>query len=345
MSEQPATLRMYRTYNGIFEVQNVAAVDAANKRKLYEAYAPHDGFLCQGVTHTSVCNSLEMCQDPGHTIYGPFEHMQYPIAIQKGSEGVLRGPSDRCLLLNGAQPALGACTGTLPKWSLPSDGTLRVAGMCVSTGSELEPAAIRGAGLRVEACDASAPRQRFALTGQGQLRGPDATCVAAAASGELKLSECMDDSSMLGFALNFAAAPYAASSGADFDNVPDEPQYYRSLSYGDLDGDADSDVCIRRADGVYCATNQAGSFSGYARRTEAFADAAGYGAANSGSTLQLADVDGDGRADLCARKDTGIHCARNAGDGNRFEAPSKRTSGDDFGDLVGYGVYDTFYGS
>jgi len=343
--EQPATLRMYRTYNSVFEVQNVATVDVENKHKLYDAYAPHDGFLCQGVTHTSVCNSLEMCQDPGHTIYGPFEHIQYPIAILKGSEGVVRGPGDRCLLVNGAQLSLGACTGSLPKWSFPNDGTLRVAGMCVSTSSELAPAAIRGASLRLEACDVNAPRQRFALTGQGQLRGPDATCVTAATPSELKLSECADDSHMLGFALNFAAAPYVASSGTDFDNIPDEPQYYRSLSYGDLDGDLDSDVCVRRADGVYCATNQAGAFSSYARRTEAFADAAGYAAAGSGSTLQLADLDGDGRADLCARKDTGIYCARNTSDGTSFDAPSKRTNGDDFGDLVGYGVDDTFYGS
>jgi hypothetical protein len=235
----------------------------------------------------------------------------------------------------------------LPKWSLPIDGTLRVAGLCASasTGSEPTPAAIRGASIRLEACDVSAPRQRFAVTGQGQLRGPDATCVTAATPGELKLSECRDDSDMLGFALNFAAAPYAASHAADFDDVADEAQYYRSLSYGDLDGDLDADVCIRRADGVYCATNQAGSFGSYARRTDAFSDQAGYGAANSGSTLQLADLDGDGRAELCARKDTGIYCARNRDDGASFEPPSKRTNGNDFGDLVGYGVDDTFYGS
>lgn len=343
---QPASLRMYRTYNAVFEVQNLASEDTAQKRALYDAYAPHDGFLCQGVTFQSVCDTLEPCEDPGHVIYGDFEHMQYPILVHKGVSGVVRGPGATCLRSAGTAAAgstlqLGSCTGALPRWTFAQDGTMRSGDVCVSanSGSELTPAALRGARVQLEACDSQAPRQHFTLTGLGQLRGPDATCVTAAEPGALKLAECADDPNLLGFALNFAAAPYAASSGTDFADATD------ALTYGDLDGDKDADVCVRRADGVYCATNNAGMFAAYGRRIEAFRDQDGFANVSSGSTLQLADLDSDGRADLCARKADGIYCARNAGDGSGFSAPSKRTSGDDFSDAVGYGLDDTYYGS
>jgi hypothetical protein len=352
LSPQPATLRMYRTYNAVFDVQNVAAVDVDNKHAIYNAYAPHDGFLCQGATFRSVCQTDEICEDPAHAIYGPFEHMQYPVSVFKGTTGVIRGPGNQCLRVNGSVAAgstlsLGACTGSLPKWSLPADGTLRTGGLCASagTGSDPSPAATRGASLRLEACSSTVSRQRFLLTGLGQLRGPDATCVSAATAGSLKLAECANDPNLLGFALNFQAAPAPASNATDFASVPDQVQYYGSLTYGDLDGDLDSDVCIRRADGVWCATNNAGTFGSYGRRTTAFRDQDGYAGAASGSTLQLADVDSDGRADLCARKDSGIYCARNTGTGAAFDAATKRSNGNDFGDLVGYGVDDTYYGS
>lgn len=120
---------------------------------------------------------------------------------------------------------------------------------------------------------------------------------------------------MLGFALDFAAAPYVASHATDFANVPDAVQYSGSLSYGDLDGDPDSDVCIRRADGVYCATNNAGSFSSYGRRLAAFR--------RSGPLRQRLErqrpgadpLDGDSHRDVCLRgalapaSGTGLYCA------------------------------------
>jgi hypothetical protein len=352
ITTQPTTLRMYRAYNAIFEVDNVAAVDAANKHAIYNAYAPHDGFLCQGATFTSICNTLEICEDPGNIIYGPFEHIQYPISVFKGINGVLRGPNNQCLKVNGSVAAgstlsVGACTGSLPKWSFPNDGTMRTGALCVSanTGSDPTIAATRGSTLRLEACN-TASRQRFAITGLGQLRGPDATCVSAATAGTLKLAECANDSNLLNYAINFAAAPFAATNGTDFASIPSGAQG-GALTYGDLDGDLDSDVCVRRSNGVYCATNNgANSFTGHSLRLQAFRDADGYGTAATGGTLQLADVDGDGKADLCARNaNDGIYCAKNTGSGAAFNAPSKRSNGLDFSDWVGYGLDDTYFGS
>ena len=88
-----------------------------------------------------------------------------------------------------------------------------------------------------------------------------------ATPGTLRLAECADWAALLGFAINFASAPFAATNGTDFANVPAEAQYYRSLTYGDLDSNNDSDVCIRRTDGVWCSTNNgSNAFTGYARR-------------------------------------------------------------------------------
>ena len=60
-----------------------------------------------------------MCENPFAIIYGPFEHLQYPITMTKGVNGVVRGPNNQCLRINGSVAAgstlsLGACTGALP---------------------------------------------------------------------------------------------------------------------------------------------------------------------------------------------------------------------------------------
>lgn len=355
VTPQPVAIQMYRAYNAIAEVENVSEVDAANKRLLYDTYAQHDGYLCRGA-FWSICGEILECQDPAHLIYGPFEKRQYPIAVTKNVAPAIRGPGGQCLRSNGmvagSTLSLGSCATNLEKWSLPADGTLRIGSLCVSSsaGADPTPAATRGALLSLEACNPNVNRQRFLLTGTGHLRGPDATCVSSANPATLELAEC-GDIDQLGFGINFSKVPFAATNGTDFAGVPTTPQYYKSLTYGDLDGDGDADVCIRRADGVYCSSNNgANMFTGYGRRTAAFRDSDGYNTASTGSTLQLADVDGDGRADLCARKggfsgDSGVYCARNTGQGAAFEAALKRTNGDDFGDRYGYAASPAYYGS
>jgi hypothetical protein len=356
VSPQPDTIRLYRTYNAIAEVANVASVDSDRKHSLYEAYAPHDPYLCEGIA-SEICGQITECQNPAHIVYGMFEPLQYPIPTIKNVTGVIRGPGNRCLKANGTVAgstlALAACTGTLPVWSLPNDGTLRLGNLCVSaaTGVELSPEDLRGSALRLETCNAAAPRQRFALSGAGQLRGPDATCTSSANANQLTLAECADLTNQLGFALNFQSAPFATTNATSFVVTQTQPAYYQSLTYGDLDRDGDSDVCIRRTDGVYCATNNGNNqFTGYSRRTLAFSDGEGYGGDSAGSTLQLADIDNDNDADLCARKSgligSGIYCATNTSDnGTTFGNATKRTGGNDFGDWYGYGSSAVYYGS
>lgn len=82
-----------------------------------------------------------------------------------------------------------------------------------------------------------------------------------------------------------------------------------SLALGDVDGDGRLDACGRAADGVRCAT----SADGFAatRWTAAFARTGGPDATDR--TLAIADLDGDGRGELCAITTTGLVCAARAG--------------------------------
>ncbi|MBN8614186.1 MAG: VCBS repeat-containing protein, partial [Deltaproteobacteria bacterium] len=82
---------------------------------------------------------------------------------------------------------------------------------------------------------------------------------------------------------------------------------YASLRMGDLDGDGRADVCARLPSGVRCWR---ASGEGFDRAIEgpALSDAEGWSAPARVESLRLADVDGDGLADLCARDVDALRC-------------------------------------
>lgn len=82
---------------------------------------------------------------------------------------------------------------------------------------------------------------------------------------------------------------------------------YGTIRFGDIDGDGRVDVCARSADGMSCwRSNQ----NGFSERVlgPAWSDANGFSSWQRWSTIRLADIDGDGRADLCARQDESFAC-------------------------------------
>ncbi|HEY0189470.1 MAG TPA: hypothetical protein VGC42_00015, partial [Kofleriaceae bacterium] len=85
--------------------------------------------------------------------------------------------------------------------------------------------------------------------------------------------------------------------------------YYRSLRYLDLYGNGLISACGRAATGVACSVNIGGSWAATALWSPGFADDQGFGEPGTGDTLQYADVDGDGRIDVCGRGPSGISCA------------------------------------
>jgi peptidoglycan/xylan/chitin deacetylase (PgdA/CDA1 family) len=94
---------------------------------------------------------------------------------------------------------------------------------------------------------------------------------------------------------------------------------WRSLRLGDVDGDGRADACARDGAGVVCALATASGFAAAAQWSAGLSDADGFGAAAYGATLALADLDGDARADLCARGASGLVCGRS--NGSAFAAP------------------------
>jgi uncharacterized protein (TIGR03382 family) len=96
------------------------------------------------------------------------------------------------------------------------------------------------------------------------------------------------------------------------------PMYYGTIRTGDLNADGKQDVCIRHSAGFDCFLSTGDGFERY-DLNEHFSNAGGWTDMKYWSTLRLADFDGDGRDDLCARFQSGLRCLRSTDEG--FEEP------------------------
>jgi GH25 family lysozyme M1 (1,4-beta-N-acetylmuramidase) len=126
--------------------------------------------------------------------------------------------------------------------------------------------------------------------GKGDLCGRDANGVVCALS------------SGTGFGPELRGPNWGDSSGWS------KPQYYSTFQFGDVDGDGKADLCERGAAGMVCALSDGKGFP-----TEiagpAWSDAAGWNQPQYYQSIQLVDINGDGRADLCGRGKNGITCS------------------------------------
>ena len=100
----------------------------------------------------------------------------------------------------------------------------------------------------------------------------------------------------------------------DYDN-------YSTLMYGDIDGDGKDDICARANANVSCVLSTGTGFgSGFS--IDAFSDGNGFNQPEHFRTLRMADVNGDGRADVCGRGADGVDCYLFNGEGfERAEGP------------------------
>ena len=126
---------------------------------------------------------------------------------------------------------------------------------------------------------------------------------------------------------------------------------YATLRMGDVDGDGRADACVRTETGVRCWSAGAGSF-GVEVEGPPWSDAEGWTEPARFGSVRLADLDGDGRQDLCAREADGLRCYRATGRGFeerwRLDGLSDEAGFEDvrhwgslsFGDLDGDGRAD-----
>ncbi len=138
------------------------------------------------------------------------------------------------------------------------------------------------------------------------------------------------------------------------DDTPDEPpasdsgnvgdtakeKYWGTIRYPDLDGDGVSDICGRAANGLYCALSKpsVSHFSAPSYWTEGFSDAKGWDEARYYETIQYADLNGDGKDDVCGRGAAGMRCALS--NGTSF---GPVTLWGHFSDEGSWGAHDYYY--
>jgi MYXO-CTERM domain-containing protein len=125
--------------------------------------------------------------------------------------------------------------------------------------------------------------------------GKDDLC-ARAAKGIVCLKSTGD-----GFGASFDGPAWSNAAGHD------SAKYYGTLRTGDVDGDRKEDLCMRTQNGMECWLSDG---NGFPTKVDgpAWSDASGWGAMQYWSTIRLVDVNGDGRADLCARSSTSLRC-------------------------------------
>jgi hypothetical protein len=87
----------------------------------------------------------------------------------------------------------------------------------------------------------------------------------------------------------------------------DAADKYGTLRMGDVDGDGMADLCARGTDGVDCYLSDGAGFSTHVSGP-AWTDSQGWTHPRFFSTIQLIDVDGNGKADLCARTAADFRC-------------------------------------
>lgn len=139
------------------------------------------------------------------------------------------------------------------------------------------------------------------------------------------------------------------SSGNDFSDAAGwaaSPSYYQSIRLADVNGDGYADVCGRLAGGIYCAlNNRNGGFSPATLWLADFTDASGWSTASYGTTLQFADINGDGKADVCGRGAAGIRCAVANSAGTGFINARIWSWRNDFSDAASWNTALSYYGS
>jgi LmbE family N-acetylglucosaminyl deacetylase len=323
-------LRSYRGYNVSGEKVNLNVAEHLEKEQAFSTYAAFDD---------AICAPGQACV--GSPAYVEWQWRRYAASTVSGTTGRIGLPDGRCMATDAAGRAIAAERSSAPTWSLREAGELASGGRCLTLG---QGGAEEGTVFSAD-CDGGAS-QRWTLFDDGQLRGASGGCLGAStanAGSALVIAPCTAAAAQL-WTARFGEVASSSSPGqfADADLGADAT-YWGTVRYGDVNGDGRADACVRKVDGVYCARGTAAGFDPYARYTTEFSDALGWRAVQYATTLQLADVTGDGKADVCGRGYYGILCATSNAAGTAFTAP--KLWGSAFSNAAGFANAKSYYGS
>ncbi len=94
----------------------------------------------------------------------------------------------------------------------------------------------------------------------------------------------------------------------------DEPSFWGTIRFPDLNGDGMADICGRHNSGISCSLSDGQSFVSVSTWGNIFSNTNGWHADESNwGTIQYADLNGDGRDDVCGRGTSGIVCGVSTG--------------------------------
>lgn len=108
---------------------------------------------------------------------------------------------------------------------------------------------------------------------------------------------------------SFAAATLWADEISNDQWYDTHPSYWATLQFPDVNGDGARDLCVRGAHGLLCGLSNGQEFEAVSVWDDRFTDDIGWLDAHlAWTSLQFADVDGDGSDDVCAKNAWGIVC-------------------------------------
>jgi peptidoglycan/xylan/chitin deacetylase (PgdA/CDA1 family) len=185
--------------------------------------------------------------------------------------------------------------------------------------------------------DGTLPRTVFRASRRSATATATATATAAATAampaGQIHLADVSGDGQAdvcVAAADGIACATSNVSGELGELRTWSRDDHAASFRFADIDGDGKADACSRTSAGIACARNVGRRFETARTWLADMTDARGWGAARYAATVQLADVDGDGRADVCGRGPGGIACALSTG--KAFGKVEKWSAGSDFAD-------------
>jgi hypothetical protein len=186
----------------------------------------------------------------------------------------------------------------------PSDGNERVVAnhLAVHASGDGQPGHCVDLGWERAAVDAPL----FDAAGSTDVNGDGRAdvCARTAAGVHCRLSTAE------GFGATWATDPELGDAVGWAD-----PSHSLTVRFADVTGDGRADVCARASAGMRCWPATGDGFADAALVGPPWSDAEGWDAPGRYASIRAADVDGDGRADLCARGADGVDCHLSTGAG------------------------------
>ena len=130
-------------------------------------------------------------------------------------------------------------------------------------------------------------------------------------------------------------APIALGDMAD-SNGWDKPEYYSTIRTGDVNGDGKADICGRGSAGFRCWLSKGDSFAADFVAAE-WSNANGWNKPEYYSTIRMADINGDHKADICARNSENVVCRLSQGN-----TMGEAITGPAYQDSNGWNGYDNY---